>query len=110
MIPEIDPKVMLWKTDLLRQTISKMNLNHFLPRKTPKDNMVRNTNRKDLLNCMHSFHTSPHYGEIPLHGNITNSNNTGSINLLKKQAGGPHKTIQPRDDHIVLVNKQQEDG
>lgn len=62
MMPEVNPQVMLWKTDALRQTVAKMNLGHFLPRKTPKEKMVKNTNQKELLTTMYSFNTCAHYG------------------------------------------------
>ena len=62
MMPDVNPHEMLWKTDALRITITKMNLGHFLPRKTPKEKMVRNTNQKELLSTMYSFKTCPQYG------------------------------------------------
>ena len=62
MMPDVSPKVMLWKPDVLRQTIAKMNLVHFLPRKTPGQKMVLSTNRREVLTMMHTFQTCAQYG------------------------------------------------
>lgn len=110
MIPQVDSKVMLWKPDVLRQTIQKMNLSHFLPRKTPKEKMVRSTNTKEVLSSMHSFQTCSQYGQIPLHVKEKIFKTSGVVSSTDvkpvqhdKNLSEPLKKVLVRDDHIVLV-------
>lgn len=110
MMPQVDSKVNLWKPDVLRQTIQKMNLSHFLPRKTPREKMVLSTNTKEVLSSMQSFQTCSQYGWIPIHAKekIIKTSAFFSSSDVKpvqhdKKLSEPHKKVSVRDDHIVLV-------
>jgi hypothetical protein len=43
MIPEIPKKTKLWQPDLTKQIIKEMELDHFLPPKTMKNKLLKNS-------------------------------------------------------------------
>ena len=62
MIPEIDSKVYLWQPDVITDKIKDMNLKHFLPRKSMRDQLIKHTKHRDIESLMYTFSNDPKYG------------------------------------------------
>jgi hypothetical protein len=55
MIPEIEKTLKLWKPDVTIDKLKQSKLDHFLPAKTARENLVKNIKRREIVSLMHSL-------------------------------------------------------
>jgi hypothetical protein len=55
MIPEIDKSLKLWKPDVAVDKLKLNKLDHFLPAKTVREQLVQNIKRREIFSIMQTL-------------------------------------------------------
>lgn len=65
MIPQVEKCLKLWKPNVTIEKLKQTKLDHFLPAKTARENLLKNIKRREIVSLMHTLQNDPKYGLKP---------------------------------------------